>query len=553
MTHFSFINFILSLAAAAALLIWAVRLVRTGVERAFGRQLRAWMIRSAQSRLLASTSGVLAALLLQSSTAVLALIAGFSGSSAFSATVGTAVLLGADLGSALVVKLITLNTSALMPLFLLAGVVLFLRGGAAEIRQVGRILIGLALIFVSLQMIRDAAAPLVGNTNVERALGYLGTDLVSAFVIGAILAWAVHSSVATVLIVVSLAAQGLLQINAVAALVLGANLGSCLIAVGLTLHGPQTAKAIVYANCLARGGSAIFVLMLLNLGIFSPAWLGDGAAATAMNLHVAFNLAVLLVFLPATFWLSQFAEKLIGIFAVSKNHALDQLPDPAQFIDKPKQAIPRIRRELIQLGQLVDDMLCETTALLFDWQSTRAETVVEAEDTVQRRHGNLKLFIAALRRHDIDDDIHQDLSDLIGIGSGLEAAAKTISGDLLAAARSLGTQGLSFSATGQTEIAQIADFVSGNIEAALVVLEGQDFGAATDLIERKARIRELEERLQQNHFQRLSDGNEESVATSNQHQGVLRSLKLINSCFAQIPSSLLNRGGKLSQTRLTKP
>ncbi len=552
MIHFSLFNFILSLAAAAALLVWAVRLVRTGVERAFGRQLRTWMIGSAKSRWLAATSGIFAALLLQSATAVLALIAGFSGSHAFSATVGTAVLLGADLGSALVVKLITLNTSALMPLFLLSGVVLFLRGAVAEIRQIGRILIGLALIFVSLQMIQDAARPLVGNTNVELALGYLGTDLISAFMIGTLLAWAVHSSVATVLIVVSLAAQGLLQIDAVAALVLGANLGSCFIALGLTLNSPPTAKIIVYGNCLARGGSAIFALVLIKLEILSASWFGADVAMAALNLHVVFNISLLILFLPKAFWLTKTGEKLMGVFASAPHNPLDRLPDPVSFMDKPEQATPRIRRELTQLGQLVDRMLAETISLLFQWQSTRATSVLDAAEKVQHRHNDIKLFIAAIRRHDTGGDTNQDLTDLIGIGSGLEAAATTITGDLLVAAQTLGTQGLSFSPTGQQEIMEIADYVSGNIEAALSVLEGQDFGAAIDLIERKARIRELEELLQQKHFQRLSDGVEESVATSNQHQGVLRSLKQINSCFAQIPTTLLNRNGQLSHTRLNK-
>ena len=180
--------FFLQIAGAAALLIWSVRLVRTGVERAFAARLRLWLRRSGQSRLLAAMTGGGCAMALQSSTAVAILVANFVAAGAVPAAAGLAMVLGADLGSALVAKLLMVRLSWLISVLLLVGVVLFLRGRQRRVRQTGRILIGLGLIFVSLDMLRMATSPLLDSAAAGAAMQYLARDTLSAFVIGALFA-----------------------------------------------------------------------------------------------------------------------------------------------------------------------------------------------------------------------------------------------------------------------------------------------------------------------------------------------------------------------------
>ena len=151
------------IAGAAALLIWAVRLVRTGVERGFAAPMRIWLRHSAKNRLLAAGTGIGAAVLLQSATAVAVLVSNFISKGGVVTATGLAILLGADVGSALVTQLLMVRQPILIPLLLIVGVVVFLRGEGSNTRQIGRILIGLALIFVSLDMIRSATEPMISN------------------------------------------------------------------------------------------------------------------------------------------------------------------------------------------------------------------------------------------------------------------------------------------------------------------------------------------------------------------------------------------------------
>ena len=552
MNDFSFAGFLLSLAAAAALLIWSVRLVRTGVERAFGRQLRIWMARSSRSRLTAILSGLTAAVVLQSATAVLALVAGFSGAASFSVAAGTAVLLGADLGSALVVRLISLHVSDAMPVLLLLGVVLFLKGHRGEVRQSGRILIGLALIFLSLQMIRDAAEPLVGHAGVGDAFSYLGNDTVSAFLVGTILAWLVHSSVATVLLVVTLAGHGILGLDAAAAIVLGANLGGCLIALGLTLGAGAHARSIVYANLLARGGGAVGVLCLMTTGLLVPSRFGADPALAAINLHIAFNAAIIIAVLPWVGTLARFAEGLAAVFEGPGQSTLDRLPDAAQFVAAPFRALPRIRREILRMGQMVDAMQREALPLLFEWNGARATEITETAKTLRARHVELKILVASL--HDagpkLTPQTQDAIFDLMQIGTAIEDAASVLSNDIVAIARDMAGRGVLFSSFGQAEIRQFADQVAANTELALNVLDREDPGAAAELIGRKAHLRDLEQKLRVAHMSRLARRRPDSISSSSHHQDVVRSLKQVNSSMAQVASVLLDRRGELAQTRL---
>ena len=554
MTDFSLAGFLLSLAAAAALLVWSVRLVRTGVERAFGRPLRGWMTRCSRSRLAAAASGLGAALLLQSATAVLALVTGFSGAGTFSVAAGTAVLLGADLGSALVVRLISLHVSDAMPALLLAGVLLFLRGATIEMRQGGRILIGLALIFVSLQMIRDAATPLIGHEGMGAALGFLGRDPVSAFLIGAALAWLVHSSVATVLLVVTLAGQGLLDADAAAAIVLGANLGGCLIAVGLTLGAGPQARAIALGNLMARGGGAVVVLLLLAGGVLLPTHLGDDPATTAITLHLAFNAAVLVAVLPVVGPLSRLSGRTVALIARPDRGALDRLPDPEDFASAPSRALPRIRRELLQMGHMVETLHREALPLLSEWNATRAADIVETARRLRARQLELRLLAAALEAREVrtTPEAQAAFSDLMQIGAAFEGACSILAGDIVAIARELSSKGIAFSPLGQAEIRQFGEQVAANTDLALQVLDAGDLGAAAELIGRKARLRDMEQRLQRAHMARLAERRPESIATSSQHQDVLRNLKHVNAHMAMVASVLLERRGQLASTRLSR-
>jgi phosphate:Na+ symporter len=543
--------FFLQIGGAAALLIWSVRLVRTGVERAFSAPLRLWLRRSGQSRMLAAATGTGSAMALQSSTAVAVMVANFVAAGSIPAAAGLAMLLGADLGSALVAKLLLARQSWLISALLLVGVVMFLRGHQRRVRQGGRILIGLALVFVSLDLLRAATAPLLDSPGAGTAMAYLARDTLTAFVIGAVFAWIVHSSVAAVLLFVTLVAQGVMPLAAAVALVLGANLGGAVIALILTLAAPTEARRVVLANLLLRGGGAALALAVLTA--FQPPldWLGATPAAQAIHLHILFNLGLVVLALPLVGLVSRAMAGLTGPDGAASPLAHITALDPAA-LSTPTRALSCATREVIRIGETVEAMLRPMPTLYAHWDEAAAEALLAGDKTVRKRHFDTKLYLAQLNRGGLDEERSQRAMDLSTIAANFEAASDTITTTMLGLARRLSTEGVQFSRPGWEEICDFHDRVLANAQRALGVMMTQHPDEARELVAEKDIIRDIEQRLQRAHLGRLREGLAESIETSNIHQETLRALKQVNTAFTMVAYPILTETGDLLSSRMSR-
>lgn len=542
------IVFLVNLAGAVALLLWSVRLIRTGVERAFMGQLRGLLRRAARRPAGAALGGAAAALLLQSSTAVAMLAAAFATSGAMPATVGLALLLGADLGSAIVARVLLLPMGPVVPLLLVIGVPLFLRASRPTVKQTGRILTGLALVLIALGMIRAATAPLQESAFVAVAVGYLSGDLVSAFVVGAVLAWAMHSSVAAVLTFVILAAEGMLPPALAMAFVLGANLGGALIPVLLTLSAPPLARRIVTANLALRGGGAVLALAALDMGLVDPGLFGSTPQVQTINAHVAFNLLLALVGLPLVKPALSFMSALLpdrDTGAARRASALDPTA-----LENPTRALACAARELLHMAEDVREMLAPALGLFRKWEPEAADRIAVLEREVDRSHFEIKLYIAKLQEGRLNADQARRALDIMSLANNLEDAGDQVANQLVEHARRMHEKGIAFSDGGWSDLFGLHDCVMSNAQLALNVLMTNDAEAARQLVEEKERIRAVEQSMQARHLDRLRAGNPATIETSNLHQEVVRSLKQINTAFSLVAYPIAEETGDLLSSRL---
>jgi phosphate:Na+ symporter len=543
--------FLLHIAGAAALLIWSVRLVRTGVERAFSVPLRRWLRLGARRPVLAALAGTGVAVLLQSSTAVTMLASTFITAGTITGAVALAIVLGADVGSALVVQLLLVRSSWLVPLLLLAGVTLFLRSEAKTARQSGRIIIGLALIFVSLGMIREATEPLRDSTALVAAMRYLGGDAVTAFLIGAAFAWAVQSSVAAVLLAVTFVAEGLMPVGVAAALVLGANLGGSFIAWFLTLSASIEARRVVLANLVLRGGGAVAAMLALGAFAAYLPLLGATPVRQVLNLHLGFNILVAVLALPVCGLVLRLLARALPTPEVA--------PDLARFsaldttaLPHPDRALACAAREVLHMGEEVEAMLRPVMRLYRNWDEATAEAIREKEKTVDRMHFETKLYLARLTRESTGVEVARRSVELADLAANLEAAGDAVARAMLGLAARMNTENLAFSESGWKELADFHDCVLSNAQAALNVLMTLNPDAARALVEEKERVRDVEQALQRSHLERLRQGRVESIDTSNIHQETLRALKQVNTAFTMVAYPILSETGDLLSSRLAK-
>ena len=492
-----------------------------------------------------------AAVLLQSSTAVAVLVSNFVSKGSLATATGLAILLGADLGSAIVTQLLMVRQPILIPLLLFFGVVVFLRGGDGSTRQVGRIMIGLALIFVSLDMIRAATEPMIADPGMQAVMAYLGRDLVTAFVIGAAFAWGVHSSVAAVLLFVTLAAQSILPTPAAAAMILGANLGGGLIAFLLTYTASVAARRMVMANLILRGGGAALAVLLIAATPSLMSYLGATPARQAINLHLVFNVVLAVVALPFVVPITVVLSRLMAEKTNVDNtlEAVSAL-DPTR-LDQPRRAIDCAARELLGMGQKIEGMLIAIEPLYDRWDSATAAMIADQDKAIKQTHLDIKLYLARLGQKGMDEDLSQRSMELASMSSSLNSAADAVARIMLDLAQRLHEHNLQFSQQGRDEIRDFTDRVQSNVQLALNVMMNQNPAEARELVAAKEKVRKVEQKLQRSHIGRLRAGFAESIETSNIHQETLRALKQVNTAYSMVGYSILSKSGDLLKSRLT--
>ena len=542
---------ILNLAAAAALLIWAVRLVRTSFERAFSSQMRQWLKLTTGKRLTAAMTGVGISIMLQSSTAVALLLASFMPASAMSVSLGLAIILGADLGSAIVVQILSSRISLLTPLLLLSGVFFFMRTNRRVLRQIGRILIGLSLIFVSLGMISEASAPLANNAATKNVFIYLSDDLLTGFVLAAFLAWMMHSSIAAVLLFATLAANGVLPLNAAFAMTLGANLGGSFIAVFLTLKSDVNIRKVVLANLLLRGGGALVALGLIHEFDIINHIFGATSQLKVLNFHLVFNAAVLLAGVILLTPASGFAAILLPEKQDADELSMRSVLD-LSVQNEPARAFACVRRELVDMGNRIENMLRDAMDLFENYDENIAERLRAEERNIAKNAFDLRVYLSGIRSDDPSEDTGTRAFDFAGIATNLESGADAIGRKIVTLAKRMHHDRTHFSEDGRHELMDFYDKVLRNIQQGILVLMSEDLETARELVAQKEMIRELNQKLERKHLTRLRQGLTETIETSAIHIDLLRSLKVLNTGFAMIAYPLLREHGALLKSRLAK-
>jgi len=221
---------LLHLLSAIALLVWGTHIVRTGILRVFGSQLRKVLSHNIGRRPLAFVAGIGVTALVQSSNATALLVTSFVAQGLMALAPGLAIMLGADVGTALMARVLTLNLSWLSPLLIFLGVIFFLSRRQTRAGQLGRVAIGLGLMLLALELIVAAATPITEARGIRVLFGSLTGDLLLDALVGALFALLTYSSLAAVLLTATLAGAGLISLPVAIGLVIGANIGSGLLA-----------------------------------------------------------------------------------------------------------------------------------------------------------------------------------------------------------------------------------------------------------------------------------------------------------------------------------
>ncbi|UXN59518.1 Na/Pi cotransporter family protein [Phyllobacterium zundukense] len=545
---------LLHLAGAVALLLWATRMVRTGVERAYGERMRQSLRGVLHNPVLAVLWGLMLSIALQSSTAVSLLVGSFVGSGFVSGIAGLMAVRGAEVGSALVVKILSFDLTLLVPLCLVAGTVIFMATERSNWRQVGRILVGIGLLVLSLEMTGQATEPLRNSELLPVIVGYLNTDPVTAFLIAAIMTWLFHSSIAAVLLLVTFASRGLIQPELGIVMIFGVNLGSSFIAPLLTRNAAPQTRIVPMGNLLMRGAGSIVILILYLSFKPSVTFLGSAPADQVINGHILFNIIILLAGVPLSALVLKVTKAVVALnVPVEQPKSLDHAELSAldeSVLDTPSLALANATRETVRVCETVEIMLRGIIGLYENPVQERIDELSGLDDKVDRKHAAIKLYLAKLTTKPLSDFEVARARELLGACVKLEQVGDIIVRNMLALVQKKMDRKLKFTDEGWLELSNFHAKVLTNARMAFNVLVSRDRETAHQLVLEKDHLRDLEKQSSERHFRRLREGTTRSVETSSIHLDTIRDLKQVNSLLAAMAYPVLEEQGLLNTTRL---
>jgi phosphate:Na+ symporter len=545
---------LLHLAGAVALLLWATRMVRTGVERAYGERMRQSLRGVLHNPVLAVLWGLMLSIALQSSTAVSLLVGSFVGSGFVSGIAGLMAVRGAEVGSALVVKILSFDLTLLVPLCLVAGTVIFMSTERSNWRQMGRILIGIGLLVLSLEMTGQATEPLRNSELLPVIVGYLNTDPVTAFLIAALMTWLFHSSIAAVLLLVTFASRGLIQPELGIVMIFGVNLGSSFIAPLLTRNAAPQTRIVPMGNLLMRGAGSVVILVLYLTFKPSVAFLGSTPADQVINGHILFNIIILLAGVPLSSLVLKATKAVVALnIPIEQPRSLDHAELSAldeSVLDTPSLALANATRETVRVCETVEIMLRGIIGLYENPVQERIDELSALDDKVDRKHAAIKLYLAKLTTKPLSDFEVARAQELLGACVKLEQVGDIIVRNMLALVQKKMDRKLKFTDEGWLELSNFHAKVLTNARLAFNVLVSRDRETAHQLVLEKDHLRDLEKQSSERHFRRLREGTTRSVETSSIHLDTIRDLKQVNSLLAAMAYPVLEEQGLLNTTRL---
>ncbi|AHY09491.1 Na/Pi cotransporter family protein [Serratia plymuthica] len=530
---------LLHLLSSVALLVWGTHIVRTGIMRVYGANLRRVLSDSVEKKPLAFVSGIGVTALVQSSNATALLVTSFVAQGLVGLAPALVIMLGADVGTALMARVLTFDLSWLSPLLILVGVFLFLSRKQTRVGQMGRVCIGLGLIVLALELIVAAATPITQAAGVKVLFSSLTGDVMLDALTGALFAIVSYSSLAAVLLTATLTASGVISLKVALCLVIGANLGSGLLAVINTSGQNAAGRRVALGSLLFKLIGCVLVLPFVSYLAEVMTRLPGENEELVIYFHVFYNLIRCLILIPLAGPMARLCETLIADVAADDPRLRPRHLD-ASALDTPTLALANAARETLRMGDVVEHMMILHREVLHG-NNGQDKEVRRLDDDVDVLYTAIKLYLAQIQKEDLGEEDSRRWAEIIEMALNLEQAGDIIermTGDVAAKSHAARR---AFSAEGLAELDTLHERLVGNLRLSLSVFLSGDLTSAKRLRRSKHRFRILDRRYAHAHVDRLHQQNVQSIETSSLHLGLLGDMKRLNSLFCAVAYNVLDQ------------
>lgn len=497
-----------------ALFIYGMSIMAQGLEKAAGSKMKSILEALTQNKFMGIALGALVTAIVQSSSATTVMVVGFVNAGLMNLTQAMSVIMGANIGTTVTGWLVSssewakmFSPSTIAPLAVMVGVILMMSGKSAKRKEVAAIVIGFGILFIGIESMSSAVAPLKDSEGFKSMFVTLGSNPLLGIFAGAFVTAIIQSSSASQGILLSLAASGLVPFNAAVYIIMGQNIGTCVTAILSGIGATKTAKCVGYMHLMFNiTGAVVFsILAIIYFTLINPAMGSDIISQTQISaIHTIFNIGTTLMVLPLGGAIIALAKKINHVEEVERKDESQLVHLDKRMLETPGLAVEGAKLETLRLGHIACENLQSAIEALLDKNHDKIEEVKQREKVVDSVCDSISEYLIKLCTLQISERDYQTVTSLLNTISDMERVGDHAE-NIAELAEEMERDQFGFSEKAQEELRRMTKTAVASYQNALKALETEDITCAMKTTVLEEQVDAMEKELRASHIERLSN------------------------------------------------
>ncbi len=507
-----YMNIIIPFAGGLGMFIYGMQIMAQGLENAAGNRMKSLLEILTKNKFMGVLLGAAITAVIQSSSATTVMVVGFVNAGLMNLTQAMGVIMGANIGTTVTGWLVSsvewaefLSPSKLAPVAVIVGVIVMLTGKRRSTKDISSIIIGFGLLFIGITTMSEAVEPLREYEGFVNMFVVLGKSPILGILAGALVTAIIQSSSASVGILQSLAAAGLVPFSAAIYIIMGQNIGTCVTAILSGLGAKKNAKTAGLMHLLFNViGTVIFsAVVIVYFELMNPqAGVGAITRTQISLVHTIFNIGTTVLLFPASNLIIKLARKIGNVNEDEQDRSKVLLDE--RLLETPGIALQSTINEAIRMGDLVVETMETARNILFTKDQKGIDRLKEDEDTVDKLCAGITDYAVKLSTMQISEKEHETVARLLQILSDVERVSDYCE-NISEYAETLLQKKVAFSDIAREHMEEMMSETIDSYRYSIEAFKEGSTQKALKVIEKETKIDELELRLRTKHIARLAD------------------------------------------------
>jgi phosphate:Na+ symporter len=508
----SYVDILIPFAGGLGMFIYGMQIMAQGLENAAGNKMKSLLEVLTKNKLMGVLLGAVITAVIQSSSATTVMVVGFVNAGIMNLTQAMGVIMGANVGTTVTGWLVSatewaefLRPDKLAPIAVIIGVIIMLTGKRRSSKEIASIIVGFGLLFIGISTMSDAVSPLKESEGFVNLFATLGQSPLLGILAGALVTAIIQSSSASVGILQSLAAAGLVPFSAAIYIIMGQNIGTCVTAILSSLGAKKNAKTAALMHLLFNViGTVIFSVFAIVYFEFMNPQAGTGVITQTQisAVHTFFNIATTVLLFPVSNWIIRLSKKIGHVKEKEQDRSKVLLDE--RMLQTPGIALQSVINETVRMGEIVQESLNIAKSVLYTKKQEDIDLLREDENIVDRLCAGITEYTIKLGSLQISEKEHQTAARLLQILSDIERVSDYCE-NISEFAETLLEKKASFSEVAAEHLDEMIKETVECYQYALEAFKEQSQDKALKVIEKETMVDNYEISLRSLHMKRLAN------------------------------------------------